>query len=302
MIRLDLYKDAVKNILAFFDKNIEPKQYKKLLKSINGYDLYGKASNLLRAFISYDNRRIPLVQREVFMADKLMCQLENEFKNFKPVVYEIANSLREGKNVNDRLSRKLSDILYEDRLLNDWRLYHFHLGKARNIGYCERTGALLMGFVPLNSQEMYLLEIIPKHDKNMVFANKEYLEIIHNNWPEIISYARVQGELVGHSLTMQQRFNLRNNGVNTIDVVAGHSYFGPGLGITTAGTSVAVQRKADIIYNWIGINTIRCCQMAEKIAVGQIPIWLNHQLFLNDRERRFVIKNGCGEQVAWYKY
>ena len=43
-------------------------------------------------------------------------------------------------------------------------------------------------------------------------------------------------------------------------------------------------------------------QLAERNAMGQSTIRLDYKLFLNDEERRFIIKDVYGEQVAWHAY
>lgn len=302
--------DIATEILKYFKRNIDQVQYSRLLKyakmDANGSSSVGDNHNivadLLRVFISYDNRHISLISRKVYISDKLKNQLLNEYKNYELVVQQIVNRLRDGQDVNDRLSTKLSDVLYEDGMLNDWRMYHFHLGKRRVDNYCERTGTLLIGFIPLQDHDIYLLEIIPHHIDNAVFANKEYIEIIHQNWPNVIKYVRIHGMPMGPELTMQQRFNLRKNGVNTADIIDGEAYFGPGLGVTSAGTSVAVQLKVNMIYNWVGINTIRLRQVLSAFTPSQIPEWLDYKLKLDDKMRRFIIQTNRGEKVMWHKY
>ena len=57
------------------------------------------------------------------------------------------------------LSRKIVDLDYDDDLLNDWDIYHLHLGTNLHIdGFVKRTGPML--FVRFNEQNAYFKNVM----------------------------------------------------------------------------------------------------------------------------------------------
>ena len=298
VISLDLYNDMSECILNYFKKNVTQEQYNSVLKKslsenpfaeTNEQQSYHRASELIHIFLNYDNRCIKPIPRNVYYSKELEHSLVSDYTNYINVIDDIVRKLRNGQSVMDRLSKKMKDVLYEDGMLNDWRLYHFHLGEKVDNDFCERTGALLIGFIPLNKDDMYLIKIIPNHRGNAVFADKELIEIIQDNWPELLDKFRMNGVSPEVELSTQQYYKLRKTGVVSLVKIGDSSYLGPGLGVTCAGTSIQVQIKADKIINWLSESKLICRELMCEYVPEQIPQCLNFYVELNMDKRVFVI-------------
>ena len=295
---MDLYKDMSQGILDYFKENVTQEQYDRVLEKgmrknplaeTEEQQSYHKAAELLHVFLNYDNRCIKPIHRKVYYSKALEQSLANTYVKYKPVIDEIARKLRSGQPVMDRLSKKMKDVLYEDGMLNDWHLYHFHLGETVENDFCQRTGELLIGFIPLHKEDMYFLKIIPDHQGNAVFADKELIEIIQANWPELLDTFRLKGASLEYDLSSQQYYQMRKAGIMAPVQIGDSVYVGPGLGVTSAGTSLQVQRKADFIINWLTESTLICKELMREYVPTQIPQCLNFHLELDIDKRIFVI-------------
>lgn len=86
-----------------------------------------------------------------------------------------------GQNLNPHLSRNLLDLDYNDLLLNDWRIHHFHLSTILDpSGFVTRTDPLL--FAMVTDTDFYMIDVMHHDD----WANERLIEIVHNNWPDVI--------------------------------------------------------------------------------------------------------------------
>lgn len=308
---MNFYHDIKICLLDHFEVTLKRKYFRELQDSLQETPLFPsdsveqeryQCSELIRIFLSYNNRLISPIKRSVFLSKELTNQLSNDFQQFQSTVNDIAQCLRNGQDVLYRLSTKMEDILYEDRLLNDWRIYHLHLGPKGPGKFCQRSGPVLIAFIPLQHEDIYLLQIIPQHDTNTVFADKNFLHIIKNNWPEAIEYCHVSGLEGTSDLTIEQRAALRAHGLTTADIIEGEAYIGPGIGLTSAGTSIFIQLQADRIYNWIVINTLQCQKQIQNFIPRQIPEYLDFKMIINFEMNRFEIYSNNHSLIACQKY
>lgn len=136
---------------------------------------------------------------------------------------------------------------------------------------------------------MYFLKIIPDHRGNAVFADKELIEIIQDNWPELLDTFRLKCASLEYDLSSQQQYKMRKAGVTTPVQIGDSVYVGPGLGITTAGTSLQVQLKSNRIINWLTSSISVCRDLMREYVPEQIPQCLNFHLELDVNKRIFVI-------------
>jgi hypothetical protein len=91
----------------------------------------------------------------------------------------VIEKLQTGFDVRPHLSRKLAEINFKDRLLNDWGILHFHLGTVLNgDGFMARTGDLL--FARIDSQDAYLLGV----GTHAHFSDQLLVQTLVDNWPD----------------------------------------------------------------------------------------------------------------------
>lgn len=139
-------------------------------------------------------------------------------------------------------SKRLLDLNFNDSLLNDWDIHHFHLGTASDqSGFIQRTGPPL--FARVTDTHFYLIDILNHGD----WAQQRLVEIMHNNWPDSLSDHRYPGGLRPQFRPSDDDIRLlRRAGVDTaIQVSDGTVYGSIGGGYSTSGLSADVARTCN---------------------------------------------------------
>ena len=184
---------------------------------------------LIRLYSGRYRRLVQPVTRAINRSSRFVCPPRHS-----KAVADIENVISQGCLLTPYLSKRIKRLDYDDLLLNDWRIHHLHLGTAIGPdGFVSRTADLL--FVYFEYTNAYLIEIRGHSD----FACQELLQIVHENWPNLLTKYRMNGTVVPR-LSGADIKKLRNAGVQPlISMSDGTTYAPPGGGITTAGTSFA---------------------------------------------------------------
>ena len=181
-------------------------------------------------FYNIIRRRIPNTPRKILISKEFLCP--------GPLLkgLEILKSKASaGDDLNIFLSRTLGNINYNDSLLNDWKVYHFHLGEEiEKDGFAKRTDPLL--FARVTYDEIYFINTY-NHGQ---WSEKGIVEILHLNWPSSIKQFKLDGVVgLAHSPDSTDIKKLRRNDVNSIIQFNDNSVYGSlGLGNTSSGESV----------------------------------------------------------------
>lgn len=188
-------------------------------------------------FFNLRKRRIAAIPRNIFESKNFSCP-----KNLTNGYDVLKNKLTKGHDVCAHLSKYLLQGDYEDLLLNDWGIHHFHLGKnPEKSGFIERTGALLFAHITVDS--VYCLGIYPHGS----WTQQELIRVFHDNWQGIISERKLNG-ILGSSnvLTDKDVAQLRKKGVQTMVQISPEIVYAPlGGGYSTAGTSMESTMRAN---------------------------------------------------------
>ncbi|MDV7388355.1 hypothetical protein R4446_11890 [Acinetobacter baumannii] len=186
--------------------------------------------------------------RKVIFSKKFCVPLELE-KGLENLV----KKLRLGEDVNYYLSKGSLDLTREDGLLNDFGIYHFHLGSNYEDNFIKRTKEV--AFVYINNTTAFFIEA-PAHgnsndvDKLLWFRTR-YIKIIHNEQPHLIENFRING-IPSIDIDDIARKKLRKENVNTpIQVDDKTSYMSMGQGFVTSGSSARAIMLANKINNEI---------------------------------------------------
>lgn len=150
----------------------------------------------------------------------------------------VRQKVEAGVDLRPHLSRRLTDLDFNDSLLNDWNIYHLHLGVTLDTdGFAKRTGPVLLA--RFEDKEAYFLNVEP-HGQ---WASQRLLEIVKNNWPEILERFKLP-EVVSPEFipTDTEVALLRRNRITPLATIAGSTMASVGGGITMAGGSVDVVR------------------------------------------------------------
>ena len=86
---------------------------------------------------------VDTVPRKIIKADEFTSPPPELVDGFNILI----DKIKEGIDITPHLSKKLTDLNYDDPLLNDWGIYHLHLGtEFDKRGFVNRTGPPLYFF------------------------------------------------------------------------------------------------------------------------------------------------------------
>lgn len=190
-----------------------------------------------RVSIKYFNirsRLIPAQPRKVLVSHEFTCP-----PHLISVLESLKQKIAAGDDITPHQSTRLLDAEFNDYLLNDWGIHHFHLSvepHPKIAGFVARTGPLL--FARLTSDEAFLIDVV-EHDG---WSEQRLVTIMHSNWAESIEGYRLKDVKGVEMMPSDSEIGLlRKAGVNTtIEVAKGVVYAPPGGGYTTSRVSVNV--------------------------------------------------------------
>lgn len=204
------------SIKKYFNINLEDDKY-SYLKDLEPQNLYFQ-------YLSNSKRIPPAKPRNVHLSKELInSDLYNTYKN---KVDNITELLKSGQSIKPYLNRDIKHIFKKncpkDFLLNDWDLYHLHLGELKpNANFCDRTKYVL--FCRITNNDVYLIQILD-HTEDSSFACRQLLTIIRDNWIEQYNVHKLN-DILG----MEREFSdseyrqLRESGICTILNIDGDS-------------------------------------------------------------------------------
>lgn len=203
---------------------------KGILSNDWGYDISNiPDDDLPFVYFNIEQRLVENRQREIHISNHFSCppELERGWEILK-------NKIESGQDIKPHLSKLVLKPTNKDSLLNDWRVHHFHLGEELQGEFTKRTGPLLFAIVADN--DFYAIDIF-SHGK---WADDSIVEIIHENWPDIISNYKIQNaESLSHKETSQERLGLRKNQINSFFECSDGTVYAPiGGGSATSGYNV----------------------------------------------------------------
>jgi hypothetical protein len=133
-----------------------------------------------------------------------------KYKKFKEIIHNIENEFKNNINfIKKRLSYKANIPYFKDFLLNNWDIYHLHL--CTDMPECKNRKNELL-FVKFYQDNVYFLDI--KNHRS--FASKDFIKIIHNNWPEIIKNYKIENVIDIQPKIKKEEdiFSFWKNGIN----------------------------------------------------------------------------------------
>lgn len=209
-----------------------------------------------------------------------------------------------GEDINSFLSERLLDVDYEDRLLWDWGIHHFHLAQVLNEkGFVKRGNALLYGHV--ESKKFYSIQILDHSS----FSKQELIKVVHKNWPAILEPYRLKGALgLAQSYSDEDVRKLRLAGIQPlIEVEPGIVYYPLGGGLTSAGTSTKAQlqcmqwlRVIRELESWMRANPDEIRQRVRNMSLI-VPDPLRFKLLVKT-DGFYALEVRCGAEFLLYRF
>lgn len=232
--------------------------------------------------------RLPIWKpRKVLEAKDFSCptNLQSYYSNLK-------QKIEAGDDLTEYLS-KLIKRDYQDKMLEDWKVYHLHLFSQLpgtphnpldgNIVYCSIT------------EDIVYVLFIGNHSQ---FSDQSMLSIISDNWPDLMKNSTVcdDGELMMRA-SNSDISELRKNNINTLMEVNGKIITPIGGGFDSCGNSLMVTMRNDMNRKWLrdfekNINSTESKIQNIILSNGQsIPQKLNISLIFEDETFFIYEKN-----------
>lgn len=195
-----------------------------------------RADEVSFSYFNYLKRIVRPGPREILYASGFSCPSAMQ-TGLEIVVQKIVD----GTDITPHLSTKIRDRYYDDDLLNDWGIYHVHLGTTVTAnGFVNRTGPLL--FARFDSEKAYFINVMPHGS----WTKQEMLRCVHDNWPDSIKQYRINALDVERGFSDDEVGALSRGHVSAITKVAEGVIYSPlGGGITTSGLSAQVVFESD---------------------------------------------------------
>lgn len=183
------------------------------------------------------HRRIPATPRKLRVAEEFTCP-EAHLAGWQSLRHEVQT----GTDINPRLSTRHASLSNPDGLLSEFGVHHFHLGTGQapeSPTYVARTQELLFALV--TDTDFCAINVYDHRS----FGDQSVLDIIHRNWPELISRYRALG-VTGGYWTADQRRDLRRGNGNVLTTVADGTVYMPITGgVMMSGVNAEAVRLAD---------------------------------------------------------
>lgn len=222
-IKMDFYRDWISHLRKFLEQA--------------GYTPATDQKDVSLQYFNLVRRLVRPIPREVLISKEFKCPPKLQLG-----LDLVKEKVEQGIDLRPHLSRKIADLDYDDDLLNDWDIYHLHLGTTLDVdGFAKRTGPVL--FARFDEQNAYFINVMGHGS----WTNQEMIRIIHRNWSESIKRFRLK-EVTGLSKPVTNKdikaFRAAHV-VSFIEPESGVVYVPPGMGLTTSGIGLEVVRASD---------------------------------------------------------
>lgn len=218
-----------------------------------GFETNKTGRDLWYDYFNLQKKTIRARKRKVFFSKEFTCP-----SDLKNGLSTLVDKFENGISVVPNLSKDALNPSVFDGLLYDWGIYHFHLGAVnQKTGYAERTGPVLFAWV--NDDAVYCINTY-LHGKTAPppWYKRELLEIIHNNWPELIEQWRLPEvlEVCPHPTDEDYKQARQQCFYTFIELKNGVTYAPPGMGLMSSGHSAEIVRLCDSIWNTLKRNEL----------------------------------------------
>jgi len=216
----------------------------KYLHSFGLKPVGSSTQEVLQSYFNFKHKFIQNKPRTVFMSHNL--EEKARKLNLENVLKAIKQKCIAGEDINPFLSKGTFRLGVHDHLLNDWKIHHLHLNtnKAKSADYFNDRSDFLL-FVHVTNENIYFIDIRP-HDEDHVFAQRDLLRIVRDDWPQLDQQFRVGNE----EMEIFPKFDekdiaiMRKKGYMFFTQVDNHVY-APGLGSAVSGFSMEAGMEMD---------------------------------------------------------
>lgn len=192
-------------------------------------------SKICCTYFNAARRRIAPRPRRILISREFSCPLA-----YLSGLQLLEDKVRGGQDLTPHLSRKILESDFDDPILNDWGIQHFHLGRTHDKrGLTRGTPYILLARV--TNDEFYMIDVVG-HD---LWHHRRYVDILHSNWPRSIEPWKCSGALGLSDAPSDEAVKmLRTGHVNyMVQTEDGTIYCPIGGGYANSGISLEASRQ-----------------------------------------------------------
>lgn len=212
----------------------------------NNIPVPANSENNFLEFLRWYRLQIPKISRKVFISKEL--ELSENFRKYEKEIAHLKHKFENGEDVMPFTSKRKKSASWNsnpsnDYLLNDWNIHHFHLNtQLDKDNKVKRSKDLLFCFIDENNNNnVYFLNIYPhsNEDKSDNWSNKDLLEIMNNNWGDVLEPYRME-IIPDTNLNSKEIGLMRKSRVNSAVTIGDDAFLMIGGGYTVDGNSIQV--------------------------------------------------------------
>lgn len=250
----------------------------------------------IRVYYNVLFKLISATPRNILVSTEFVCPpayisglkiLEQKIRNGTNLIPHLSLGIK-----NTNLSKKNT----YDSMLNDWGIYHLHLGirpYKKDPNFIERTQSVL--FAVFDNENAYFIGVYNHGKGYFPWIKLDIMNIISSNWPFLLN--QVNG-VNGDVLNEENIRSLRSKNANYLLKINGDVIAPAGGGSMASGIGFNVLRKSDeVIANLISYETIirqnavTIANQIERQLHIQSLTTLNVQLCIKDNKCFLYEKN-----------
>jgi hypothetical protein len=194
----------------------------------------------LRKYLNVRMRRIKPAKRTTFKAKAFTCPSHHQAGLDLLITKSDA-----GDDLRAYQSTSLDNPDFNDAMLQDWNISHFHLGTIpypRNPSFMDRTGPVLFAFVTNDS--LYCIDVMVHGS----WSDVQLLDAVYENWPDLLKPFVLHGIKLANAYKNDEIAKLRKAGLVVATTRPDGTIHGPaGLGYSANGDSVQVALQLSAI-------------------------------------------------------
>lgn len=195
-------------------------------------------------FFNIQKMLIPAIPRQVKYSKEFVCPT-----GYEQALDEFVQKIEKGQSLRPFQSSGIKKSTNKDLLLSDWNIHHFHLTRRfYDDGFAKRSQFQIFAFI--TEDTAYLIQIY-SHNEEYVYCRQEMINIIHNNWSELIEKNKLKGivSLSEHITDAKYDILRKAHATTMVDLGDGNVYGLIGGGYASDGTSIEAVRNADYWHN-----------------------------------------------------
>jgi hypothetical protein len=262
-------------------------------------------------FFNLIKRQVDPRPRKVLYSREFKCP-----DKYERALKEFQEKAEHGNNLRPYMSSKLRLANYDDLLLNDWNIQHFHLTRRFNEDGSAKSSDYEI-FTYVTEDIIYMIQVY-HHQEDDLYSKKEMVRIIRDNWPELIEKYHIRG-ITGLSEKVDDHTYeiLRKAHVTTFVELGENEVYGLiGGGYASNGYSTEALRNADywsgrlkifqdIVKNnvvWLGktINAITGNKKSECIMkIKLLPIDSTDKVTMCEVNSSLIVQVDTRKEQMW---